>query len=101
MPSATTPSPTLPPGSVFDIIPVLLDTLNNLISDEKLNATKDLPTQLSAVKQRIAVARATIAEMPDVGRPIEEQEEEIREIEERIAKLKAVWADVRDGVREA
>ncbi|KAL1967589.1 hypothetical protein VTN77DRAFT_3104 [Rasamsonia byssochlamydoides] len=54
---------------------------------------KDLPTAASAVKIRIQKARAVIDSLPDVSRTVEEQEQEIAELEERIGRLRAVIAE--------
>jgi hypothetical protein len=124
MPSAVSPPPTLastpvptsaptalPPGSTFDLLPPLYETLQQLMHTStsstaglhaadalRTAATRDLPAQIAAVKQRIVQARAAVAELPDVDRTLEEQEEEMRQIEIRIGRLREVWRGVRDGV---
>ncbi|OKL60785.1 hypothetical protein UA08_04298 [Talaromyces atroroseus] len=54
---------------------------------------KDLSTAASAIKIRIQKARAVIENLPDVDRTIDEQAEEMDELQERIACLKAVITD--------
>ncbi|PYH41915.1 RNA polymerase II mediator complex middle subunit MED9, partial [Aspergillus saccharolyticus JOP 1030-1] len=54
---------------------------------------KDLPTEVSSIKIRIQKAQAVVENLPDVDRSVAEQEEEIRELEDRIAKLKTVISD--------
>jgi hypothetical protein len=54
---------------------------------------KDLPTAASAIKIRIQKARAVIESLPDVERTVEEQEEEMEELQYRIARLKSVIGD--------
>lgn len=39
-------------------------------------------------------ARLAVAELPDMDRTIDEQEAEIRELEERIEKQREVWREV-------
>ncbi|PYH98289.1 hypothetical protein BO71DRAFT_416395 [Aspergillus ellipticus CBS 707.79] len=54
---------------------------------------KDLPTEVSSIKIRIQKAHAVVENLPDVNRSVAEQEEEIGELEDRIAKLKSVISD--------
>ncbi|EED20226.1 conserved hypothetical protein [Talaromyces stipitatus ATCC 10500] len=54
---------------------------------------KDLFTAASAIRIRIQKARAVVDNLPDVDRTTEEQEDEIEELQERIAALKGVIAD--------
>jgi hypothetical protein len=54
---------------------------------------KDLPTAASAVKIRIQKARAVIEGLPDVARTVEEQEQEIDELQDRIGRLRSVIAE--------
>ncbi|KAJ5986085.1 hypothetical protein N7451_010450 [Penicillium sp. IBT 35674x] len=54
---------------------------------------KDLPTQTSSVKIRIQKARAVVEGLPDVQRSVEEQQREIVELEDRVARLRSVITD--------
>ncbi|KAH1435318.1 hypothetical protein KXX32_008833 [Aspergillus fumigatus] len=54
---------------------------------------KDLPTEASSIKIRIQKAHAAVESLPDIGRSVAEQENEIEELENRIARLNAVLAD--------
>lgn len=54
---------------------------------------KDLPTATSSVKIRIQKARGIVAGLPDVERSVEEQQSEIDELEDRVARLRSVIAD--------
>lgn len=54
---------------------------------------KDLPTETSAVKIRIQKARAVVEGLPDIHRSVDEQEQEIAELEDRVARLRSVIAD--------
>ncbi|KAJ5493027.1 hypothetical protein N7539_001773 [Penicillium diatomitis] len=62
---------------------------------------KDLPTATSSVKVRIQKARAVVEALPDVDRSVEEQQAEITELEDRIARLHAVISDFGNRAREA
>ncbi|OJJ51399.1 hypothetical protein ASPZODRAFT_138497 [Penicilliopsis zonata CBS 506.65] len=54
---------------------------------------KDLPTESSAIKIRIQKARAVVDSLPDVHRSVTEQEREMKDLEDRIARLRSVIAD--------
>ncbi|KAA8646052.1 hypothetical protein EYZ11_001942 [Aspergillus tanneri] len=54
---------------------------------------KGLPTEVSSIKIRIQKAQAVVEGLPDVQRSVDEQEEEIEELEDRITRLKSVIAD--------
>lgn len=54
---------------------------------------KDLPTATSSVKIRIQKAWGVVEALPDVHRSIEEQQNEIDELEDRVARLRSVIAD--------
>lgn len=54
---------------------------------------KDLPTATSSVKIRIQKARGVVEGLPDVHRSVEEQENEIEELEDRVARLRSVISD--------
>ncbi|RAL10851.1 RNA polymerase II mediator complex middle subunit MED9 [Aspergillus homomorphus CBS 101889] len=54
---------------------------------------KDLPTEVSSIKIRIQKAQAVVESLPDVDRSVAEQEMEIQELEDRIAKLKSVISE--------
>jgi len=54
---------------------------------------KDLPTETSSVKVRIQKARDIVEGLPDVHRSVEEQQKEIDELEDRVARLRSVISD--------
>jgi hypothetical protein len=54
---------------------------------------KHLPTEVSSVKIRTQKAHAVVASLPDVDRSVAEQEAEIQELEDRIARLQSVISD--------
>lgn len=54
---------------------------------------KDLPTEASSIKIRIQKAQAAVEGLPDVQRSVAEQNQEIEELEDRIAKLQSIISD--------
>lgn len=54
---------------------------------------KNLPTEVSSIKIRIQKAQAVVEGLPDVDRSVAEQEKEIRDLEDKIARLKSVIFD--------
>ncbi|KAL4871017.1 hypothetical protein BDV12DRAFT_165114 [Aspergillus spectabilis] len=54
---------------------------------------KNLPTEVSSIKIRIQKAQAVVESLPDVHRTVTDQEKEIRQLEDRITKLKSVISD--------
>ncbi|KAE8380054.1 RNA polymerase II transcription mediator complex subunit 9-domain-containing protein [Aspergillus bertholletiae] len=54
---------------------------------------KDLPTEASSIKIRIQKAQVVVESLPDVHRSVVEQETEIKELEDRISRLKSVISD--------
>jgi RNA polymerase II transcription mediator complex subunit 9 len=113
MPSlpTSTPSdqPPFPPPQTFDILPQIYDLVSRLPSSLPPSTTsttpqlpisdrldpKDLPTAALPIKHKIQKARAAVSALPDVDRTIEEQEDEIRELEERIEKSRGMVAELK------
>ncbi|KAF9872785.1 hypothetical protein CkaCkLH20_09648 [Colletotrichum karsti] len=61
---------------------------------------KDVPPQTDALKHKLQRARVQMRALPDMDRSTAEQEEEIRELEERIAMQREVLDRLREaGVR--
>lgn len=54
---------------------------------------KSLPTEVSSIKIRIQKAQAVVEGLPDIDRSVADQEAEMEELEDRIARLKSVIAD--------
>lgn len=54
---------------------------------------KELPKAASTVKIRIQKARGIVEGLPDVERSIEDQEQEIDELEDRVTRLRSAIAD--------
>lgn len=106
-PPQTTPNATIPPplpsAHLLDISPPLHALLSRLepslstYTHTSPLSPKELTTQAQAVKARIRKAVAAIAKLGDVERGTEEQEEEIRELEERIGRQKEMLRGL--GVR--
>ncbi|KAK3400528.1 RNA polymerase II transcription mediator complex subunit 9-domain-containing protein [Sordaria brevicollis] len=57
---------------------------------------KDLPQATDSVKHKLQKARQAVLTLPDVGRTIEQQEEEIRMLEERKRKQIAMLARIKE-----
>ncbi|RDL32524.1 Uncharacterized protein BP5553_08980 [Venustampulla echinocandica] len=57
---------------------------------------KDIPIASDEIKHKLQKARAQVKELPDIDRSISEQELEIRELEEKIAKQREVLESLRD-----
>jgi hypothetical protein len=54
---------------------------------------KDLPTETSSIRIRIQKARGVVEGLPDVHRSVEDQQKEIEELEDRVARLRSVISD--------
>ncbi|MCJ1410134.1 hypothetical protein MMC19_004219 [Ptychographa xylographoides] len=108
MPSAIlppAPSSNLPPADTFDFIPPLHALLSRLLVNQSdpsrpTLSPKDLAAEAVAIKIKIQRARAALDALPDMDRTVEEQEEEIHELRERIGAQKAVLRDVAKAGRE-
>jgi RNA polymerase II transcription mediator complex subunit 9 len=121
--NAQTPAPEaeedvahLPPPNTFDFIPPLHALLSRLLlpsagiahGDGTAGAGEDaaalsgpghldiqqLGAASSGIKVKIQKARNAVKDMPDVDRSIEDQEEEIEALEERIAKMRAMLGNL-------
>ena len=104
MPSATDNQSTLPTPETFDLIPSLHTILARLLPSSDPAAPpplspKDLATEAAAVKIQIQKARALVESLPDVDRTVQEQEQEIQELEERIRAQKAVLRRIGEAGR--
>jgi hypothetical protein len=61
---------------------------------------KDIPSATDDLKHNLHGARLQIKELPDMDRSVEEQEVEIRELEEKIRRQREVLVGLRDvGLR--
>ena len=68
--------------------------------DEGPIAIKDFPKKMDSMKRKLQRARMAAKELPNIGRTVNEQEEEIRELEERIRMQREVLEGLRgEGVR--
>jgi len=74
---------------------------SNLATGTGPLGVKDIPLATNEIKHKFQRARAQIKELPDIERSLEEQEEEIRDLEEKIARQRAVLAGLRDVGLEA
>ncbi|KAL1884113.1 hypothetical protein VTK73DRAFT_6782 [Phialemonium thermophilum] len=65
-------------------------------------ALKDIPTATDGLKHKLQRARVQIRELPDMGRTVSQQQEEIAELEGRIARQREVLRSLREvGLRFA
>jgi hypothetical protein len=63
-------------------------------------AIKDIPAATDELKHKLQKARAQVKELPDIDRTLAEQEEEIRELEEKIGKQRGVLEGLKEvGLR--
>lgn len=98
-------APALPPPAAFDILPDLHRLLSRLISTSAQlpaptptpgQSNKDGPleiqqlaTEATLIKRKIQRARDAVMALPDIDRSLDDQQEEIEDLEERITRLKA------------
>ncbi|KAK4611907.1 hypothetical protein CLAFUW4_13009 [Fulvia fulva] len=78
------------------------DIGSNYAEIQPLNP-KDLPTAALDIKSRVRGAQREVEKLPDIDRTVEEQDEEIRELEEKIAKQHAMLSrlgEVAKGLAE-
>lgn len=59
-------------------------------------AIKDVPGATDAIKHKLQRARAVVKGLPDMGRGLDEQEREVRELEERIQRQRGVLLGLRE-----
>jgi len=57
---------------------------------------KDVPGATDGLKHKLQRARAQVRELPDMDRSITEQNDEIRDLENRIEKQRALLQRLRD-----
>ncbi|KAI0127644.1 RNA polymerase II transcription mediator complex subunit 9-domain-containing protein [Xylariales sp. AK1849] len=57
---------------------------------------RDFPAATDPLKRKLQDARKAALKLPDMGKTAADQEEEMRELEERIARQRAVLAMLRD-----
>ncbi|KAH8595210.1 RNA polymerase II transcription mediator complex subunit 9-domain-containing protein [Bisporella sp. PMI_857] len=107
--------PSLSPDAI-DTLPALAEILSRLsnLSPSSLPtdtstpsqngagtlSTKEVPAATDGLKHKIQKARQQVKELPDIGRSVEDQEEEIRELEERIKKQRECLNGLREVGRE-
>ncbi|KAF1362461.1 hypothetical protein EJ07DRAFT_153368 [Lizonia empirigonia] len=93
-------SPGLPPPTTFDILPDLHRLLKRLIdtapTPAPAQANADGPLEIQHVataatdiRLKIQRAQRAVLALPEIDRTCEDQEEEIEDLEARIARLKA------------
>jgi hypothetical protein len=120
MPSFTSPNttihPDLPPflsPQTFDILPEIYTLISRLqlpsnnttdpstAQPNDLLTPKDLAAAAVPIKLKIQKARATVQNLPDVERTVEEQEREIRALEKRNESLRVRVGELAILARQA
>ncbi|KAL1800278.1 hypothetical protein ACET3X_000620 [Alternaria dauci] len=116
-PPPSTSTPTLPAPSTFDMLPDLHTLLKRILeTPAQPPAATPTPAQLAAegpleiqhvataandIRLKIQKARRAVAALPDMDRTCEDQEDEIKDLEARIARLKASLNDLGRPVAQA
>ncbi|KAI9776779.1 MAG: hypothetical protein M1816_005084 [Peltula sp. TS41687] len=95
----------LPSPSAFDIIPALYTLLARLLptatsSDPPLEP-QHLAIEASTVKIKLQKALAAVEALPDMDRTLEQQQSEIRELEEHIRRQQQMLAALAAQARDA
>ncbi|KAF2252408.1 hypothetical protein BU26DRAFT_502882 [Trematosphaeria pertusa] len=115
-PQPTTPS--LPPPSTFDILPDLHGLLSRLLLSPSAPAPaptltpgqppadgpldiQQVGTAATEIKLKLQNARKAVMALPDIDRTCEDQQEEIDDLEMRIARLKASLQQLGQPPKEA
>lgn len=108
----------LPPPQIFDVLPALHELLARIerapppnpadpsttdptssadehdigayYQDQPPLEPKDLPTEVLAIKAKIRKALREVEKLPDMESSVEEQEDDIRELEERVQRQRAM-----------
>ncbi|KAF1923630.1 uncharacterized protein M421DRAFT_74965 [Didymella exigua CBS 183.55] len=100
-PASAYASPGLPPPATFDIVPDLHKLLKRIIDapppdPSSQSAAADGPLEIQHVataatdiRLKIQRAQRAVMSLPEIGRTCADQEEEIEDLEARIARLKA------------
>jgi hypothetical protein len=83
----SSPYPTSAPSNVIPAVEST--TFKETFSSEPLT-TKQIPAATDGLKHRLQRTRAQVAQLPDMERTVEEQEEEMRELEQRIRQQRGV-----------
>lgn len=117
LPAPVAPIPGLPPPSTFDFLPDLHKLLRRLLeTPPHLSAATPTPAQLSAdgpldiqhvataandVRLKMQKARRAVMALPEIDRTCEDQEDEIEDLEARIARAKAALTELARPVVQA
>jgi hypothetical protein len=76
--------------------PAATPTPSQLVSGTGPLRIKDIPAGTDELKHKLQKARAQVKELPDIHRSVADQEQEIRELEERITRQRSVLEGLRD-----
>ncbi|KAF3922630.1 hypothetical protein ABW21_db0200619 [Orbilia brochopaga] len=103
----TSVPPSFPLPETFDFLPNTHDLLGRLLpASAQLPSgttaaavtsleTKDVDAEASRIRIKIQKARVILGELPDISRTIEQQEEEMKALELKIAKQREVLGRIR------
>jgi hypothetical protein len=95
-----TPTSTSSTSTTGDTPAAPADSNPNKSDDDGPIAIKDFPKRMDSMKRKLQRARVAAKELPDIERTVKEQQEEIRELEERIRMQTGVLEGLRgEGVR--
>ncbi|CAN9117493.1 unnamed protein product [Alternaria alternata] len=106
-PPPTTNTPTLPAPSTFDMLPDLHRLLKRILETPAQLAVEGpleiqhVATAANDIRLKIQKARRAVTALPDMDRTCEDQEDEIEDLEARIARLKASLNELGRPVAQA
>ncbi|KAI5806181.1 RNA polymerase II transcription mediator complex subunit 9-domain-containing protein [Geopyxis carbonaria] len=80
------------PPNAFDFLPDLHVLLQRVYNDEL--DPKDVTHEANRIRLKIQKARNIVAELPQVNLTLEDQQKEIKELEEHIAKQRQILKSV-------
>ncbi|KAF8533449.1 RNA polymerase II transcription mediator complex subunit 9-domain-containing protein [Trichophaea hybrida] len=92
MTTSNPPDESLIPPNAFDFLPDLHNLLQRVYSDEI--DPKDVAHESNQIRLKIAKARNLVAVLPDVDKSLEEQQADIKALQERIAKQKQMLVEM-------
>ncbi|KAK6509257.1 hypothetical protein TWF481_004015 [Arthrobotrys musiformis] len=108
--------PTFPPPETFDFIPQTYDLLVRLLPQNSSSSSattttttsphaqtnlapiepKDVDAEASRIRLKIGKARSILNDLPDITRSIQQQQEEVKALEEKIRKQREVLGRIRE-----
>jgi hypothetical protein len=92
MTTANSPDESPIPPNAFDFLPDLHTLFQRVYADEL--DPKDVAHESNQIRLKIAKARNLVAGLPDVDKSLEEEQAEIKALEEKIAKQRAMLKEI-------